>query len=91
MSHSGALYDKLAFLSIREKSHEFQKQWGTKTQRIMMKFSVFVVGRGCAFVDFSKGHIQMLISALRDDNECNCKVSRRPAFGSGPPFLTIKR
>ena len=44
----------------------------------------------CAVADFSKGHIEMLISAPRDENEWNCKTSSRPAFRDGPPFLAIQ-
>ena len=39
--------------------------------------------------DFSKGHIQMLISAQRHVTKWNCKTSRRPAFRDGPQFLAI--
>ena len=41
----------------------------------------------CAVADFSKWHIQMLISAPRDDTEWNSKTSRMPAFRDGTPFF----
>ena len=43
----------------------------------------------CAVAEFSKGLIQMLISAARDDTEWNCKTTRMPTFRDGPPFLAI--